>query len=81
MLSIESMATFFGRCTVINIGFVLFVLLLTSVWDREEGLLVEAGAKVFGITTDDVKATHFRAFRQFRIAIVVLNLVPYIARA
>ena len=36
-------------------------------------------AKMFGVTKEEAKATFFRVFQQYRLAFVVLNLVPYIA--
>jgi hypothetical protein len=35
--------------------------------------------KIFGNTKEDTLATMFRVFHQFRLLIVVLNVVPYIA--
>jgi hypothetical protein len=76
MNSIDTLATFFGWCTVINIGFVLFVLLVFAVFHEGFGRLT---ARIFGVTEAEAKATLFRIFMQYRVLIVVLNLVPYIA--
>ena len=54
MNSTDTLATFFGWCTIINIGF-LFALLL-------RGLVVRKMAtKVFGVSTDEVKSAYRRA--------------------
>lgn len=76
MNSIQTLATFFGWCTVIDVGFVVLVLLIFSIFHDGAGALV---AKMFGVTEEEAKATFLRTFMQFRIAIVVLNFVPYIA--
>ncbi len=76
MNSIETLATFFGWCTVLNIGVVLVFLVFISAF-HEFG--ADMSARMFGITKAEAKATFFRIFMQFRIAIVVLNLVPYLA--
>jgi hypothetical protein len=75
MNSIETAATFFGWCIVVNIGGILLALLVLSVF--REGLAA-INAKLFGITKEEAKATLFRAFQQYRFAVAFLNVVPYI---
>ena len=75
MNSIETLATFFGWCTVINFGVLLFGGL---VWILVKEGIGEFVARIFGLTNEEVKATFFRALMQYRAAIVILNLVPYI---
>ncbi len=75
MNSIETLATFFGWCIVINIGAILLALFVLSVF--REGLAA-LNAKLFGVTKEEAKATMFRAFQQYRFAVAFLNLVPYI---
>ena len=36
-------------------------------------------AKVFGITKEEAAVTFFRVVQQFRFALMVLNIAPYIA--
>ena len=76
MNSIETLATFFGWCTAINIGIILFGLLLWSVFHEGIG---NRRAKIFGVTKEEAKVTFFRVFQQYRLAVAVLNVVPYIA--
>lgn len=78
MNSIETLATFFGWCTVINIGIVLIFLMFMNVIDKD-GFLIKLGVRIFGNTKEDMLATIFRVFLQYRILIAVFNLVPYIA--
>ena len=75
MNSIETLATFFGWCTVLDIGLVLIVVLFFSIF--HEGMAAIT-AKLFGVAKQEAKVTFFRTFMQFRIAVVVLNLVPYV---
>jgi len=77
-MSLDLLATFFGWCTVINAGLILLVLLLTAVVNKE-GFPFNLIARIFGISMDQVRATHFRVFQQYRFTIVALNLVPYLA--
>ena len=76
MNSIETLATFFGWCTVLNFGILVVVFVFCSLFHEGLGALV---GKVFGVSKDEAKATFLRTFMQFRLAFVVLNVVPYIA--
>ena len=72
MTSIETLATFFGWCSVINVGFLLALLL--------RGILVrKLAAKVFDVTTEEVKVAYMNVFMQYRNATLVLSVSPYIA--
>ncbi len=72
MNSIQSLATFFGWCTIINIGFMLVLLV--------RGMLIRNwAAKVLSVTTDDVKIAYMNVFMQYRTATLVLSVTPYIA--
>lgn len=75
-MSIETLATFLGWCTVINIAFLIIVLIAVSLLHDWIG---EISGKMFGITDDEAKATIFRVFQQYRFSIALFNLVPYIA--
>ena len=76
MNSIETLATFFGLCAVINLGIILLGVLFFAVAHEWVGRI---SAKLFGVTNEEAKATFFRVFQQYRLALVVLNIVPYIA--
>ncbi len=76
MNSIETLTTFLGWCTVINIGLLLFAVLA---WIPMKEVLAEFGGRMFGVTKEELKVTFLRVLMQFRAGIVVLNLVPYIA--
>ncbi len=72
MNSIDTLATFFGWCTIINIGFLLALLL--------RGLVVrKLAAKVFGVSTDEVKSAYMNVFMNYRNATLVFSATPYIA--
>lgn len=76
MNSIETLATFIGWCAVINIGIILVALAFFSV-ARE--WMVRISVKIFDVSDDEAKVTLFRVFQQYRIAVVVFNVVPYFA--
>ncbi len=74
--SIQTWATFFGWCTVINFG---LLLVGGFAWI----LLKEVGAgfvgALFDVTEAEMKTTFLRVLMQYRAAIVLLNLVPYVS--
>ena len=76
MNSIETLATFFGWCTVINVGIILLAVLFFGIFHDFAG---KVHAKMFGITEEEAKAAFFHVFQQYRLAVVVLNVVPFIA--
>lgn len=75
-MTIETLATFLGWCSVINIGLLLFGGLL---WVLLKDGLSEFVGKFFGVTEDEVKLTFFHVLMHYRTAILFLNLVPYVA--
>jgi hypothetical protein len=72
----ETLTAFLGWCTVMNIG---LLVLGGLAWIAVKEFVGELGAKMFGVAKEELKVTFFRVLMQFRAAIVILNLVPYIA--
>ena len=76
MNSIETLATFLGWCAVINVGMGLLFVVVFSVFHE---VFARISAKMFGITQEEAAVTFFRVFHQFRLALLILNIVPYVA--
>ena len=76
MNSIKTLATFFGWCTTINFGALIIAGLL---WILIKESLSPLSANAFGITIEEFKVTFLLVLMQYRAAIIILNLVPYIA--
>ena len=75
-MSIETIREFLGWCTVINLGFILFAtvkILLIRDWASK------IHAKMFRIDEESVRQTYFQFLAIYKVAFVVLNLVPYVA--
>ena len=75
-MNIETLATFFGWCTVINIGLMIFGGLS---WILLKEGLSKLVATMFGVTQEEVKAAFLRKLLYYRAAVFFLNLAPYIA--
>ena len=72
MNSIDTLATFFGWCTVINIVVLLGLLV--------RGIVIRKfAAWVFDVSIEEVKTAYMNAFIQYRSAVLILNVTPYIA--
>ena len=78
MISIDTLTTFLGWCTAINIGVLLAFLLAMSVISKD-GFFITLTVKIFSNTREDAMATMFRVFQQYRLLFAMFNLVPYIA--
>ena len=75
MCSLDTLATFFGWCAIINFGIIIVGVLFFSFF---HGFAGRISAKMFGISEAEAKSTFFRVFQQYRLALVVLNIVPWI---
>ncbi|MDH5723402.1 MAG: hypothetical protein OEY94_08800 [Alphaproteobacteria bacterium] len=75
-MSIESMTTFFGWCSVINIG-LLFLTAISLMVMR--GFAIKIHSSIFGVNPEDIPAMYFGYIAQYKIAIIILNVVPYFA--
>ena len=76
MISIETLTEFFGWCSVINIG-VLMVAAFALVVIRKP--IVKIHAKMFGLNESELSLLYIQYLGNYKIALIVLNLVPYIA--
>lgn len=63
-------------CTAIDFAALVAAVAFFS-WFREG--IAAFMARLFGVTTEEAKASFLRAILQFRVAFIVLNLVPFIA--
>lgn len=76
MITIETLTAFFGWCAVINI----IVLLLTTIAvSLAKDRIVRVHSKIFGLKPDDLPMAYFEYLGNYKIAIYVLSIVPYIA--
>jgi hypothetical protein len=73
---IQTLATFFGWCTVINIVFIVIVFVFSYFLHDFFGRII---AKMFGVSEQAAKETLLRVLMQYRVAVVFFNLVPYVA--
>jgi hypothetical protein len=76
MNSLAPLTTFFGWCTVINVG---LLLLATLMLVPMRSLISRIHTRMFGLDESDMSRAYVQYLSQYKIAIVIFNLVPYIA--
>lgn len=76
MMSIDQLQNFFAFCTVINIGIFAFSAIMLLLFKNR---ISEIHAKMFGINKDNLTIQYFKYLSHYKIAIIVFNLVPYLA--
>ena len=75
-MTIETLATFFGWCSVINV----VLLTLTSVLIMAmRGAVSRIHGKIFGLDEKSLAQAYFQYLGQYKVAVIVLNIVPYFA--
>ena len=76
MITIETITEFLGWCSIINIGMLLlsavFILLFKNT-------VIKIHAKMFDLDKVYLNQTYFKYLAQYKILIIVFNIVPYFA--
>lgn len=76
MLDLESLTTLLGWCSVVNAA----VLALTTVSIIAlKGFISDIHGRMFGIQKDALPEMYFQYLANYKIAIIVFNVAPYIA--
>lgn len=76
MLDVSNLISLFGWMSVINIGVLGFVGLLLLVMSES---ISKLHSNMLDITDSDVRKAYFNYLANYKIFILVFNLVPYIA--
>lgn len=67
---------FLGWCVLINFG-ILGLSTISLVLFKEK--VAHLHAKTFGVSSSDVKNHYFTYLANYKIVVIVFNLVPYLA--
>jgi len=65
-----------GWSTILNVGILLFS---TAVLAVAGAPIKRIHAKMFDLSEDDLSRAYFQYLAQYKIAVLVFNLVPYLA--
>ena len=75
-MEIETLRTFLGSCTLINIGLLLWWW-GWLVWGRD--FVYRMHSRWFKLSDEQFDAIHYGAMAGFKLGIMLLNVVPWIA--
>ncbi|WP_348391472.1 DUF6868 family protein [Thalassotalea psychrophila] len=76
MLGVNELTTFFGWCTVINLGVYLFSAFFIFVF---KSFTINLHSKIVGVESSELPNMYFQFLGNYKIGILLLNLTPYIA--
>ena len=76
MFGLNELTTFFGWCTVINVCFYLFSAFFILVC---KGFTINLHSKITGVEPSELPNMYFNFLGNYKMAILLLNLTPYIA--
>ena len=76
MDSLQTLTTFLGWCSVINV-IVLLVASLMLMLMRNS--VAGIHGRMFGVSTEDISLAYVHYLANYKIAIIMLNIVPYVA--
>jgi len=75
-MTTETLTEFLGWVSVINIAVLLISGILVIVM---RGLISKIHSKIFGLDQKDLGRAYFQYLAQYKIAMIVLSIAPYIA--
>jgi hypothetical protein len=76
MFTIETLTALLGWATLINICILIMASISVMLM---RNAMISLHGKMFGLDSVDLSRAYFQYIAQYKIAIFVLNLVPYIA--
>ncbi len=76
MMTIEALTELLGWASVVNITILLLSTLALIIM---RGAITGIHSKLFGLDEKDLGRAYFQYLAQYKIAIIVLNISPYIA--
>jgi len=75
-MNIETIREFLGWCTIINYG--LMILAFLKVYALRN-TLAQFRQELFGLDEESVRRLQGQFFVNYKVAIIIFNLTPYIA--
>ena len=75
-MTVESLTELLGWASIVNIAILLFSTLLLIAM---RGAIANLHSKLFGLDEKDLGRAYFQYLAQYKIAIITLNITPYIA--
>jgi hypothetical protein len=76
MMTLPQLTDFLGWCTVINMGLMLLSLIAVTLFRAPA---TQLHAKMFGMDETALAAAYFQYLGQYKLLVILFNLVPYLA--
>ena len=76
MNSLDTITQFLGWCTVINMGILVLIAVMLMTM---QATAVRMHSRMFGVSEKDLPRIFYQYMANYKILIVVLNFVPYLA--
>ncbi len=76
MIEINTLTTFLGWCSVINIAVLMVSVIVLMVMSKP---VANIHSKLFGINSSSLPPIYMQYIGHYKIMIIIFNLVPYIA--
>ena len=75
MLSMEQLTAFFGWCSVINMGLLIFSTVMLIVFKDP---ISSIHSRLMGIEKEKLPSLYMHYLAYYKIAIIMFNITPYI---
>ena len=75
-MTIDTLTTFLGWCSVINIGLLLISTIMMIV---VRDFAIKLHSSLFGVNPEELPIIYLQYLGNYKVAIIILNIVPYIA--
>jgi hypothetical protein len=76
MSDLQTLTTFLGWCSVINMGLLLFS---TAALMLMKNFVARMHSKLLGVDRSELPAMYFQYLGNYKVIIIVFNIVPYVA--
>lgn len=76
MDDLSTLTTFLGWCSVINMGILAFVAVILTTF---RGAVENIHTRVSGLDKENLDIQYFNFLGNYKVAVLVLNVVPYFA--
>jgi len=75
-MDVNQITTFLGWCTAINMGILAFAAIFLFIF---KDFAIYTHSKLTGVSASKLPTLYFSYMANYKIGIIILNLVPYIA--
>ena len=76
MSNLQALTTFLGWCSVINVIALLVASLMLMLM---RNFVAGIHGKMFGVSAEKMSLAYVQYLSNYKIAIIILNIVPYVA--